>query len=47
MYNEKNCYQEKKLYSSKALAYYTNRNTNIKLISAKDLEKIKQTYREY
>ena len=47
MYNVKNCYQEKKLSTSRALAYYINRNTNIKLISAKDLEKIKQSYKEY
>ena len=47
IYNVKKCYQEKKLRTSRALAYFVSRNDVINLINIKDLEKIKQTYKEY
>ena len=47
IYNVKNIYQEKKLSTSRALAYYTKRNNIIHLINLKDMEKIKNSYKEY
>ena len=47
IYNVKKCYQEKKLSTSRALAYYVIRNEVINLINTKDMDKIKLAYKEY